>query len=473
MARKRTKRDYTDKIAYHTAKGNLDSIEYFKKRQAEVEAEQEPKVTRYYFEEEDFEYAEGGEIEEETQAEYEERRQEVYEEMQIEKEQEEERRKKEKEEAIKHFEDKIKVGDIVQYAHPNADYEAKVVSIKPNKQFKGMSKVQLEWLGEGRTRFGMKKGEIQDAFLEDLMLSKKRYARGGSTYAEGGEIESVAKAIYEPNEHLGGIETSMGKKTLKGLENMIKDNDAYDVYVALGSNFEQQPEGGQKIATTYGDKTMKGLIAMIENAKGGSTYAEGGEIPSKIKKEFDKKIKNKKFAKAYLGVIEDEDDYEWSYKSGLKDYFEEWKNDNETFKIHNEIRRLKAKGLKNVYLNGFEEHIQYVVDRKYNDYEIKKHEEGSYSTTLEKGGSTSYAKGGETKFFDKKGNPTKEYIEYRKKNLQKLKDEHDLMVYHDEEWESKQEYLDYQRDLKGLIREEEDFNFQRPFYLRRGWRDRF
>ena len=58
MARKRTKRDYTDKIAYHTAKGNLDSIEYFKKRQAEVEAEQEPKVTRYYFEEEDFEYAE-------------------------------------------------------------------------------------------------------------------------------------------------------------------------------------------------------------------------------------------------------------------------------------------------------------------------------------------------------------------------------------------------------------------------------
>ena len=61
MARKRTKRDYTDKIAYHTAKGNLDSIEYFKKRQAEVEAEQEPKVTRYYFEEEDFEYAEGGE----------------------------------------------------------------------------------------------------------------------------------------------------------------------------------------------------------------------------------------------------------------------------------------------------------------------------------------------------------------------------------------------------------------------------
>jgi hypothetical protein len=64
MARKRTKRDYTDKIAYHTAKGNLDSIEYFKKRQAEVEAEQEPKVTRYYFEEEDFEYASGGEIEE-------------------------------------------------------------------------------------------------------------------------------------------------------------------------------------------------------------------------------------------------------------------------------------------------------------------------------------------------------------------------------------------------------------------------
>ena len=131
-------------------------------------------------------------------------------------------------------------------------------------------------------------------------------------------------------------------------------------------------------------------------------YAKGGEIPSKIKKEFDEKIKNKKFAQAYLGEIEDEDDYEWSYKSGLNDYFEEWKNDNETFKIHNELRRLKAKGLRNVTLNGFDESILYVIDKKYNDYEIKKNEDGNYSTTFAKGGElmdadtqVDYAKGGE------------------------------------------------------------------------------
>jgi len=94
-------------------------------------------------------------------------------------------------------------------------------------------------------------------------------------YAKGGEIKSVAKAIYEPNEQFGGIKTSRGKKTLKGLENMIDENDAYDVYVALESNFEVQPKGSPKIATTYGDKTMKGLIAMIENSKG--SYAKGGK----------------------------------------------------------------------------------------------------------------------------------------------------------------------------------------------------
>jgi hypothetical protein len=100
--------------------------------------------------------------------------------------------------------------------------------------------------------------------------------KGGSTYQGGGEIESVAKAIFEPNDIKGKIETSMGKKTLKGLENMIEDNDAYDIYVALKPNFEGKGDG--LIATNYGDKNMKGLIAMIENAKGGSTYQGGGDI---------------------------------------------------------------------------------------------------------------------------------------------------------------------------------------------------
>ena len=137
------------------------------------------------------------------------------------------------------------------------------------------------------------------------------------------------------------------------------------------------------------DKGLDDIGQAIEesyNYEEGEEYAKGGEIPSKIKKEFDEKIKNKKFAQAYLGEIEDEDDYEWSYKSGLNDYFEEWKNDNETFKIHNELRRLKAKGWRNVTLNGFDESILYVIDKKYNDYEIKKNEDGNYSTTFAKGG---------------------------------------------------------------------------------------
>jgi len=66
--------------------------------------------------------------------------------------------------------DKIKVGDIVKYANSNTEYEAKVLDIEYDNQFKGMSNVQIEWLDNGK---------IQSAFLKDLMLSNKRFANGG------------------------------------------------------------------------------------------------------------------------------------------------------------------------------------------------------------------------------------------------------------------------------------------------------
>jgi hypothetical protein len=77
------------------------------------------------------------------------------------------------------------------------------------------------------------------------------------------------------------------------------------------------------------------------------------------------------------------------------------------------------------------------------------------SVILDKG--IRYAKGGGIKPFDRKGNPTKEYIDYKKNNLQKLKDELAQMTYYKDEWDNKQEYLNYQKDLKGQIKEEEDF----------------
>ncbi len=67
--------------------------------------------------------------------------------------------------------DKIKVGDIVQYANSNTEYEAEVIDINYDSQFKGLSTVTIKWLDNGK---------IQNAYLKDLMLSKgKKFAGGG------------------------------------------------------------------------------------------------------------------------------------------------------------------------------------------------------------------------------------------------------------------------------------------------------
>jgi antirestriction protein len=68
--------------------------------------------------------------------------------------------------------DKIKVGDIVQYAHSNSEYEAEVIDIVYDSRFKELSSVTIKWLDNGK---------IEESYLKDLMLSKdKKMAKGGS-----------------------------------------------------------------------------------------------------------------------------------------------------------------------------------------------------------------------------------------------------------------------------------------------------
>jgi len=129
--------------------------------------------------------------------------------------------------------DKIKVGDIVQYAHPGTDYEAKVVAITPNKTFKGLSKVDIEWFDDGNTRFGMKKGDIQSTALEDLMLSKKRYSKGGKAGEKKGLGGFVAGSLIggyagykigraRPQKKGFSTEKSIAKKVAKTGKKVVK-----------------------------------------------------------------------------------------------------------------------------------------------------------------------------------------------------------------------------------------------------------
>jgi hypothetical protein len=73
--------------------------------------------------------------------------------------------------------DKIKVGDIVQYANSNTEYEAEVIDINYDSQYKALSSVTIKWLDNGK---------IEDAYLQDLMLSK------GNKFADGGELYDMS-----------------------------------------------------------------------------------------------------------------------------------------------------------------------------------------------------------------------------------------------------------------------------------------
>ena len=132
----------------------------------------------------------------------------------------------------------------------------------------------------------------------------------------------------------------------------------------------------------------------------GSTYAEGGEMENEFYNNPE--------------LIE-----EWG--DGKVD-FENWRDEKypPTYKFHNEILALKRSGRKNIILNGFSESVLYVLDKKLNDYEIGKQEDGNYVTLYTKGGST-YAEGGGVGLSSIKG--TREHLKISTKEWQALSEE--------------------------------------------------
>ena len=86
--------------------------------------------------------------------------------------------------------DKIKVGDIVQYANSNTEYEAEVIEINYDSQYKALSSVTIKWLDNGK---------IEDAYLQDLMLSK------GNKFADGGGVDDIKKGdevVWKGNKYI-------------------------------------------------------------------------------------------------------------------------------------------------------------------------------------------------------------------------------------------------------------------------------
>ena len=150
--------------------------------------------------------------------------------------------------------DKIKVGDIVQYAHSNSEYEAEVIDIVYDSRFKELSSVTIKWLDNGK---------IEESYLQDLMLSKdKKMARGGSTSKSDLDI-----LIDEINEKSGGrfyIGGAYGNYELWG-----KDKDGGDHRIEVGSRKD----------------IREALIKNRYNSKF-TEYAQGGGVGEDVSKSL-------------------------------------------------------------------------------------------------------------------------------------------------------------------------------------------
>lgn len=130
-------------------------------------------------------------------------------------------------------------------------------------------------------------------------------------YAKGGQLDSVAKAIFEPNQKRGKIETQFGDKTLQGLTAMIENNSYEPMEIARAIYFPNANAKTEKIETNFGLKSIVGLRAMIEDAR--NVMAKGGEIDEYYSKMIDKLGKEGAFER----VLKDS---QFSQRKGQTDY---------------------------------------------------------------------------------------------------------------------------------------------------------
>ena len=181
-------------------------------------------------------------------------------------------------------EQNFKVGNIVELSESGWDNEnyhdffEGVDNVKLVITYVYTNKSQHQGFDEGvgMALYSTKRFDNNEIVPFDLYDYELEYVSKGKKFADGGEagekLISIARAIFNPNEDNGKIATSFGKKTFDGFVEMIKQNDAYDIYY----NIWQENAEGKYIATTYGDKTYIGLLEMLKSAKNEDEYAEGG-----------------------------------------------------------------------------------------------------------------------------------------------------------------------------------------------------
>jgi len=158
--------------------------------------------------------------------------------------------------------DKIKVGDIVQYANSNTERQAKVLSITPNEDFRELSDVRIQWLDAPETALK------HNAFLGDLMLSKKNYARGGGVESKNYIVELRYIGLPIDESMIG--KPVMSEETLDRLEDEFK----YDITFTPIDETKMKPlsyEDSRKFILDF-DRNFKGRLLGVRG------YAKGGGV---------------------------------------------------------------------------------------------------------------------------------------------------------------------------------------------------
>lgn len=183
--------------------------------------------------------------------------------------------------------DKIKVGDIVQYAHSNSEYEAEVIDIVYDSRFKELSSVTIKWLDNGK---------IQKSYLKDLMLSKdKKMAKGGNVNT--GRSWHQDRRMYNKSE---SYEKPMSSRKKQYAQGGGVDYYRYDALVHFLTNDGENMEKEYIIPSAFSEEDAENRarrkfyredfdrydaeqIQYVSLHKREKSFAQGGGVERKYK----------------------------------------------------------------------------------------------------------------------------------------------------------------------------------------------
>jgi hypothetical protein len=231
--------------------------------------------------------------------------------------------------------------------------------------------------------------------FESKYANVENYATGGSLKKKGNSVGSTLADAKKRVARMTDDEVVEEISTIYHYEMQDNDVDMEELYDDIAT-------ARKELAKHYAEQSDNGSYARGGNMKKITAYDIENGIGRKFRTEFGQTLEiidvfdrsGHTMVKMMMNGQQDTGKIEnvveflnlYGQKMAKGGKFADGGNVGK-YSVLRELKDLRNEGIKNVYLNGFRESIEYVIDLKLDDSEIKKVDEISYETLYAKGGS--------------------------------------------------------------------------------------